>query len=265
MQTVPFFGFVFMWTQALFGAWIPARTTSIVASVVVALAGLAVGGLSLMWLLRSKGAGKKAGSALGLLVGVGVAAGGIWYGTVGSRFSVEDKVEKREIDEEAEKVLEQFEELLKKCRADVFPAMPYKPSEEAKKDNYEKAIQVLVSELRLCYTGTEEMGFERAVELEQMQWLVENEDCGDFRKRLIDDRAFCPQMVEELIDQAGFIESFGDPGEDSDEDSDESVDTEEESEKSEDSDKGEESDEGEESEKKSDDSDEGEVSDEGGC
>ncbi len=191
-------------------SFVLASKISSFSAALVAVVGLIVVGLSIRWLIRAESKGGKAGAVLAALLGLGILGGGVWYGMVGVGYSAEDKVYERKADDEVKELLSRFEKLLKKCRADIFPAMPYKPSEEAKKDNYEKAIKVLSSELLLCYTGTEEMGNEKAAELEQIRWLVEKDGCEEFKKRLVKERMFCPQMIDELVDKAGFKDPLDD-------------------------------------------------------
>lgn len=169
-----------------------------------AVVGLVLGGFSLRWFLRAEGGGSKAVAIAGVVLGAALLGGGIWYGLVGAGYGREDEVEKREAGRRVKELAGRFEKLLVKCKAEVFPKMPYEASDEAKKAGYAKPIAVLKDELVKCYTGSEGVGQEKGAELKQIKWLVEKEECGAFAKRLIEERTFCPQMIEALITRAGF-------------------------------------------------------------
>lgn len=182
----------------------------LVMTVGIAALGIALSALGIRWLVKSEGKGMKVVGVICGVVGLALVGGGVWYGVVGSKYSEVEKAKHRTAGSDVRVLVKRFEKLLTKCRAEVFPAMPYEASEAAKKDNYKKAIKVLSSELLLCYTGSKGMGQEKSAELDQIKWLVEKGSCAVFTKRLTKERTFCPQMIESLIGKAGFKDTLAD-------------------------------------------------------
>jgi hypothetical protein len=170
----------------------------------VAVGGLLLAGLCLRWFLRAQSRWPKLAAILLMLVGVGLLGGGIWYGLVGAQYGRVEKVEKRQAGKNVKKLIGRFAKLLRKCKHDVFPKMPYAPSAKARQEGYATAIKVVREELLKCYTGSADVGQEKSVELKQIKWLVARKSCDAFAKRLIEERTFCPQMIESLIGKAGF-------------------------------------------------------------
>ena len=180
---------------------------------VVAVAGLAVAGLSIRWFLRAEGkTGARVGAAILTLVGLGLLAGGGWYGLVGHKMGKVEKAKARTAGDKVKKLITEFGNLLAKCKDQVFPAMPYHPSDEAKADQYKTAIKLMKAELTTCYTGSAGVGQEKGAELDQIKWLVADKTCPGFQKRLVKERTFCPQMVEVLVEKAKFKDPLAEAG-----------------------------------------------------
>ncbi|MCD6496834.1 MAG: hypothetical protein J7M25_00825 [Deltaproteobacteria bacterium] len=168
--------------------------------------GLVVAGLALRWMMRAEGMGKKVTALVTAIVGLGLVGGGGWYGLVGYKMSKVENAKHREAGQDVKTLIGQFGHLLTTCRDQVFPNMPYKPSEQAKEDKYVTAIKVMQGELLNCYTGSKGVGEEKGAELDQIKWLVADKTCAGFADRLIKKRTFCPQMIESLIGKAHFID-----------------------------------------------------------
>ena len=176
----------------------------IVLGVVGGLVGLAIVWWSLRSLTKASGVGKMVGWGVVGVVGLAIAAFGFWYAAVGRKYSQETKVSQRKATPEVTQAVEEFGGLLVKCRDEVFPKMPYKPTEQAKAEKYASAIKAMKEELLACYTGSKGTGNEKGAELDQIKWLIEKKDCPAFAKRLIQERTFCPQMIEALVDRGKF-------------------------------------------------------------
>lgn len=171
----------------------------------VAVAGLVMVGLAIRWFVKAKGsAGKRVGAVLVTVLGLAAMGGGVWYGLYGAGYSKVEKAKRREAGKNVEKMLATFSGLLERCRDEVFPQMDYKPSEAAKAEKYKTAIEVMTAELKVCYTGSSGMGEEKGAELDQIKWLIADQTCAGFAKRLIKERTFCPQMIEVLVEKAKF-------------------------------------------------------------
>ncbi len=180
--------------------------SGLIVGVVGGLVGLAVTLYALRALTKAAGAGKMVGWGLLGLVGLAAAVFGVWYAAVGRKYGQAARVESRKATAEVQKAIDDFGRLLTQCRDVVFPKMPYQPSEQAKAEKYASAIRAMKEELLACYTGTKGTGNEKAAELDQIRWLVENKDCTAFARRLIHERTFCPQMIEALVDRGKFID-----------------------------------------------------------
>ncbi len=183
-----------------------ADTIGMVSGYAVAVLGLLVLWLGFRMLKGAQSGGKKLGALVILLVALGMVGGGVWYGAVGNRFSKVEKASHRQAGKDVTQAVERFGKLLTKCRDQVFPNMPYKPSDKAKAENYVRAIGAMKQELVACYTGSKGVGEEKGAELDQIKWLVADDDCAKFADKLIHKRTFCPQIVETLVEKGGFID-----------------------------------------------------------
>ena len=183
-----------------------ADTIGMVSGYGVALLGLVVLWLGFRMFKGAESGGKKFGAVVILLVALGMIGGGGWYGVVGNKFSKVEKAKHRKAGKDVAQSVDRFGALLTKCRDQVFPKMPYKPSDKAKAEKYASAIRAMKQELLTCYTGSKGVGEEKGAELDQIKWLVAEDDCVKFADKLIHKRTFCPQVIEILVEKGGFID-----------------------------------------------------------